>query len=80
MEQILLTSTEIAKISDANWDDDEKFEAEISKAAQLKLMEWLFGICNDDSHYHTQNPATVFHYQRKDCPECMAELKKQLEG
>ena len=90
LKDVLLTDKELNKAVEPAFafiPPDEAFETMIMKAQCLKLIEWLDKPCKehplkftcDTSGRKFEQPE--YHYrQRLHCPNCMAELKKQLGG
>lgn len=77
IEDVLLTPEEIEKAHEGKEAADAyEWDLDIAKAAQLKLLKWLNGQCTEHSDRKSNNGQC----RRMDCPQCDAELRKQLEG
>jgi hypothetical protein len=91
LKDVLLTDEEIRRLpfcgegSGLRDDSIPAYQA-LAKAQCLKLIEWLEEPCHKHKYSHYGNtpdgkggelPLFRTHSQ---CSECMAELKKQLEG
>ena len=74
IDEVLLTREEIKALIHKTYTTSIDCDKAMAKAAQLKLLEWLNGYCDNDDH-----PGYYSDEIRWDCPECMSELESKLK-
>lgn len=87
INEVLMTNEEVIDLLSQYYGED-KFHtvSQVNKAQCLKLLEWLEEPCLDHPaiqigwSFKDMPIEQKFYYKKHDCPKCIAELKKALEG
>jgi hypothetical protein len=62
----------------------QEFKEKCEKAQARKIYEWLHEICIEHNHLQIVGSEEIYkdaacpQFERHDCPECMAEFKKEV--
>jgi hypothetical protein len=73
MNELEMTDKQIDELTSDCYGRNITQGHDVARAAQQKLITWLFEICDTQDHYG------VGIWPRADCPQCRRELKKELE-
>lgn len=77
IEDVLLTREEIKALIHKTYATSIDCDKAIAKAAQLKLLDWQSERCTE--HTHMKPLYRESNVRRWACPQCDAELRKELE-
>ena len=80
MSNVLLTDAEVKQFCDEECSHKNYCALKVKCDKQCldqarKVVNWLYGICDDHNQKVKDKPILRF-----DCPECMVNMKKELES